>query len=73
MSMTVPSLEDNVREYIREHYERGNSHVKTPHVAKALDETSQQVTPIMRDLVREGTLEEWRSSTNATVYRIHLE
>lgn len=72
MSTEQRPLEDAVREFICEHYERGNSHVKTPHVAKALDESSQRITPIMQDLVQKRTLEVWRETSNATVYRIHL-
>ena len=70
MSMDDRGLEDAVRECIRERYERGNSHVKTPHVARELDESSQRITPIMQDMVRNGTLEVWRETSNATVYRI---
>jgi len=73
MSMTNHPLEQAVREYVHERYERGSSHVKTPHVAKALDETPQRVVPVMRALVRDGTLEVWRENTNATVYRINSE
>ena len=70
--MNTTTLEQDVRDYVREHYERGNSHIKTPHVTKELDETPQRIAPIMGDLVREGMLETWRETSNATVYRIHL-
>ncbi|QRV16734.1 hypothetical protein [Haloterrigena salifodinae] len=72
MSTQSRPLEQEVRDYVREHYERGNSHIKTPHVAKALDQNSQRITPIMQDMVRGGTLAVWNESTNATVYRIQL-
>jgi len=72
MSMDQTPIEQAVREYVREHYERGNSHVKAPHVSKELDENSQRIVPIMQDMVREGTLTVWRESTNATIYRINL-
>jgi len=72
MSVEESPLEDAVREYVREHHERGNSHIKSPHIAKALDVPVQQVTPIVGDMVREGTLTVWSESTNATTYRIHL-
>ncbi|MWV40118.1 hypothetical protein [Natrialba sp. INN-245] len=72
MSSEQTDLEQAVRECVREHHDRGNSHVKTPHVAKELDVPAQRVSPYMGDMVREGALEVWRDSTNATVYRIHL-
>ena len=72
MSAQYGPLEREVRDYVREHYERGSSHIKTPHVAKALDETPQRIAPIMQDMVREGTLSVWNNSSNATVYRIQL-
>jgi len=72
MSMDQTPIEQAVREYVREHNERGNSHIKSPHIAKALDVSVQRVTPIVGDMVREGKLEAWSESTNATVYRIQI-
>lgn len=70
MSTDQTDLETEVREYVRSYQERGNSYIKSPHIAKGLDVPVQRVTPIVGDLVREGTLEVWGDSTNATTYRI---
>lgn len=70
--MSTTTLDTAIREYVRERHERGCSHVKTPHVTSELDVNAQRVTPVMGDMVREGTLEVWRDNSNATVYRINL-
>jgi len=72
MSTEESSLEESVREYVREHHSRGNSHIKSPHIAKALDVPVQRVTPIVGDMVREEALAVWSDNSNATIYRIHL-
>lgn len=72
MSMEDSPLEQEIREFVREYSERGNSHIKSPRIAKALDVPVQQVTPIVGDMVRDGTLEVWSDNSNATVYRIQL-
>lgn len=57
MSPEPRPLEQEVREYVHEHYERGNNHIKSPYIAKGLDVPVQRVTPIVGDMVREGALE----------------
>jgi len=71
--MSTDEIEKQVRRFVSDRYERGCSFVKTPHVAKALDETPQRIAPIMQDLVRSGTLEIWTDCSNAKTYRIQID
>jgi len=72
VSMASRPLEQEVRQFVREYNGQGNSYIKSRRVSKALDESIRRVTPIMQDMVREGSLSVWSESTGATVYRIQL-
>lgn len=65
------TLERAVRAVVHEHATRGNCYIKVKHIATALNQPPQRITPIVGDLVRDGTLAVWReTSGNPTVYRI---
>lgn len=71
MSTTTHPLESDVRTYLRERWEDGNSYVKISMIAKAIDEDPRALTPVVRLLVHERTLEVWASpDSNANTYRI---
>jgi len=64
------TLEGDIRRYLLERYNRGNSYVRINRIAKAIGATPQSVTPIVRQLVDDGGLEVWKSpSVGADLYR----
>jgi len=64
-------LEQKAREFLERRRECGNSYVKTSMIAEACDTHSRRLTPVVGELVKDGTLEVWKRPSSApNLYRI---